>query len=125
MSLGQQNRQFRPVRAEAADERAIAGVNIRPQGVLSYCKGDTSEPVVEHAIGDALRLAAQNWGSRIALVDGSPTANPRLRWTFEELLEDAEQVARALLGLFAPGDHVAIWSPNCPEWVVLVQLSVV
>jgi fatty-acyl-CoA synthase len=24
-----------------------------------------------------------------------------------------------LLGRFAPGDHVAIWSPNCPEWVLL------
>ena len=93
----------------------MAVVNTRPQAVLSHCKGDTSEPVVEHAIGDALRLAAQKRGGRIALVDGSPTANPRRRWTFEQLLEDGEQVARALLGRFAPGDHVAIWSPNCPE----------
>ena len=97
----------------------MAVVNIRPQAVLSHCKGDISEPVVEHAIGDALRLAGQKWGGRIALVDGSPTANPRRRWTFEQLLEDAEQVARALLGRFAPGDHVAIWSPNCPEWALL------
>ena len=42
-------------------------------------------------------LAAQKWGGRIVLVDGSPTANPRRRWTFEQLLEDAEQVARALV----------------------------
>ena len=97
----------------------MAVVNTRPQAVLSHCKGDTSEPVVEHAIGDALRLAAQKWGGRIALVDGSPPANSRHRWTFEQLLEDAEQVAPALLGRFAPGDHVAIWSPNCPEWVLL------
>lgn len=31
----------------------------RPQAVLSHCKGDTSEPVIEYAIGEALRLAAQ------------------------------------------------------------------
>jgi hypothetical protein len=55
----------------------MAVVNTRPQAVLSYCKGDISEPVVEHAIGDALRLAGQKWGGRIALVDGSPTANHR------------------------------------------------
>jgi hypothetical protein len=40
----------------------MAVVNTRPQAVLSHCKGDTSEPVVEYAIGDALRLAAQKWG---------------------------------------------------------------
>ena len=59
MHLGQQIRQPRPVRTEAAEERATAVVNTRPQAVLSYSKGDTSEPVVEYAIGDALRLAAQ------------------------------------------------------------------
>ena len=31
----------------------MAVVNTRPQAVLSHCKGDTSEPVVEHAIGGA------------------------------------------------------------------------
>ena len=26
--------------------------------------------------------------------------------------------ARALLGRFAPGERVAIWAPNCPEWLL-------
>jgi fatty-acyl-CoA synthase len=41
---------------------------------------------------------------------------------FAELLADAEKVARALLQRFAPGEHVAIWSANRPEWV-LVELG--
>ncbi len=62
----------------------MAVVNTRPQAVLSHCKGDTSEPVVEHVIGGALRLAAQKWGGRIALVDGSPPCEPthKTTWRF-------------------------------------------
>ena len=62
--------------AAGAEERDMAVVNTRTQAVLSYCKRDTSEPVVERTIGDALRLAAQNWGGRMALVDGSPLLIP-------------------------------------------------
>src|SRR5204862_1187838 len=30
-----------------------------------------------------------------------------------------EAVARALLNRFDPGEHVAVWAPNIPEWVIL------
>ncbi len=36
-----------------------------------------------------------------------------------ELLDEAEQAARALLARFEPGDHVAVWAHNVPEWVIL------
>jgi fatty-acyl-CoA synthase len=32
---------------------------------------------------------------------------------------DAERVAQALLARFEPGEHVAVWAPNVPEWVLL------
>ena len=35
------------------------------------------------------------------------------------LLADVEAVARALLGRFAPGEKVAVWAPNIPEWILL------
>jgi acyl-CoA synthetase (AMP-forming)/AMP-acid ligase II len=35
------------------------------------------------------------------------------------LLEESECAARALLERFSPGDRVAIWANNVPEWVVL------
>ena len=28
-------------------------------------------------------------------------------------------MARALLGRFATGEHVAVWAANCPEWVLI------
>lgn len=86
---------------------------------LSYVPADTSEPILELSVGDALRRAAATWPDQIALVGGMPDPTARRRWNYAELLHDAEQVARALLARFSPGDHVAVWAPNCPEWVLL------
>ncbi|CCE08028.1 AMP-dependent synthetase and ligase [Bradyrhizobium sp. STM 3843] len=85
---------------------------------LSYQAADRSQPILDLAIGDVLRTAADSWPHRTALVDGSPHGR-RHRWTFTDLLRDAEAVARALLHRFAPGEHVAIWSANQPEWVLI------
>jgi fatty-acyl-CoA synthase len=35
------------------------------------------------------------------------------------LLAESERVAHALLTRFRPGEHVAIWAPNSPEWLLL------
>jgi fatty-acyl-CoA synthase len=85
---------------------------------LSYQAADCSERVLDLSIGDVLRNAASVWPDRMALVDGAPE-EPRRRWTFAELLRDAETVARALLQTFKPGEHVAIWATNQPEWVLI------
>ncbi|MBO4225749.1 AMP-binding protein [Bradyrhizobium neotropicale] len=83
---------------------------------LSYQAANRSEPILDLTIGDVLRSAAANWPDRVALVDGRPD---RRRWTFAELLHDAEAVAGALLDRFDPGEHMAIWAPNQPEWVLI------
>jgi fatty-acyl-CoA synthase len=62
---------------------------------------------------------ATAYGDRTALVAGMPDASARRRWTYTELLADAERVAQALLARFEPGEHVAVWAPNVPEWVLL------
>jgi len=54
---------------------------------------------------------------RIALVDGVPDADLRRRWTYRELQRRGEQIAAALFERFEPGDRVALWGPNSPEWV--------
>jgi fatty-acyl-CoA synthase len=54
-----------------------------------------------------------------ALVEGVPDPAARRRWTYSELLDQSETVARALLGRFAPGERVAVWANNLPEWVLL------
>ncbi|WP_423199029.1 MULTISPECIES: class I adenylate-forming enzyme family protein [unclassified Cupriavidus] len=74
--------------------------------------------IFDQTIGAALRMTARDHGLRTALIDGTP-GPPRQRWSYDDLLTACEQVARALLARFAPGEHVAVWSANCPEWILL------
>ena len=86
---------------------------------LSYERADRSESVLEISIGEALRSAATAWPSRIALIEGGLDKKARRQWTFEALLAEAEIVAHALLMRFRPGEHVAVWASNVPEWVLI------
>ena len=74
---------------------------------------------MEQTIGDALRAAAAEVPDRPAVVEGSPGPGPRRRLSYAELLGHAERVARALLARFRPGEHVAVWSGNSLEWILL------
>jgi acyl-CoA synthetase (AMP-forming)/AMP-acid ligase II len=85
----------------------------------SYWPADRSQPVLDLTVGDALRDAAAKAPHAIALVEGAVDPAARRRWSYAELLEASERAARALLGRFAPGDRVAVWASNIPEWVIL------
>ena len=75
----------------------------------------------ESTLGDLLRAGAAEHPDRLALVDADPDPARRRSWTFAELLTGAERVARALLARFQPGERVAVWAPNCAEWLLLQQ----
>jgi fatty-acyl-CoA synthase len=86
---------------------------------VSYASGISSEPLIGETIGGCLRRTARRSGDREALVD-VPSGR---RWTYRELDDEVDTLARALLGLgVGSGDRVGIWSPNRPEWV-LVQYA--
>jgi fatty-acyl-CoA synthase len=85
----------------------------------SYWEKDTSQPVVGTTVGPLLREAADAAPDRTALIAGVADPGARRRWTYAELLDESERAAAALLARFAPGDRVAVWAPNIPEWVVL------
>jgi fatty-acyl-CoA synthase len=85
----------------------------------SHWPADPSEPVLETTVGSVLRQAATRTPERTALVSYGLEPAQRRTWTFGELLRDAERTARALLRRFAPGEHVAVWSNNVPEWLLL------
>jgi fatty-acyl-CoA synthase len=87
-----------------------------PASPLSYETPDTREPILDTTVGDALRAATATWPDRPALIEGVTGRDARRRWTFSKALADAEKVARALSLRFQPGEHVAIWAANCPEW---------
>jgi acyl-CoA synthetase (AMP-forming)/AMP-acid ligase II len=57
--------------------------------------------------------AAASFGAREALVD------ERERLTFAQLDAQVARAGRALVASgIAPGDRIAIWAPNCTEWVI-------
>lgn len=93
----------------------------------SYWPADTSAPILSMTAGDALRRAAGTAGERTALVEVVPAGMSSLtgsaatdrRWTYAELLADAEACAHWLLSRFRPGEHVCLWAPNVPEWVII------
>ena len=84
----------------------------------AYWPADRSEPVLDQTIGEALREAASRYGSRTALIDGA-LERGRRQWSFNDLLKAAERAARSLLTQFTPGEQVAVWAANSPEWVFL------
>jgi acyl-CoA synthetase (AMP-forming)/AMP-acid ligase II len=79
----------------------------------------TAAGLRETTIGSVLRDAAGRAPDATALIDGDPDRRGRRRWTFAELLADAERAARALLTRFTPGERVAVWAANSPEWIIL------
>jgi fatty-acyl-CoA synthase len=85
----------------------------------SYWKATDELAVEELTVGSMLRRAAGEHPDRTALVGGVHAPDARRRWTYAELLAEAERCARALLTRFAPGDRVAVYAPNIPEWVIL------
>jgi fatty-acyl-CoA synthase len=85
----------------------------------SYWPADDSTELRPTTVGSVLREAAERFGGRTALVEGIEDSSERRRWTFEQILADAELAAGALLERFEPDERVAVWAPNIPEWVLL------
>lgn len=77
----------------------------------------TDAPWVEGlTVGQALRELARRHGDAEALV----LPQHDFRATYAELDARVDEAARGLLALGAEvGDHVAVWSTNRPEWVLL------
>jgi len=64
-------------------------------------------------IAAAVTDAVDRGGDREALVDGA------VSWTWNDLGREVDRAAKAYLAAgIEIGDRVAIWAPNCAEWVV-------
>jgi fatty-acyl-CoA synthase len=85
----------------------------------SYVHGASDTPLSGETIGQCLDRLAAIHPNRDALI----SRHQRLRYTYAQLREAVEAVARALLALdVAKGDRVGIWSSNVAEWT-LVQYA--
>ncbi|MGD9752378.1 MAG: AMP-binding protein, partial [Acidimicrobiia bacterium] len=89
-----------------------------PPLTTSHRPAADGPPLDEVPLGALLRRVAVAVPERTALVDGQADPAARRRWTYAQVLEEADAVARALAARFQPGEHVAIWAPNRPEWVL-------
>ena len=86
---------------------------------VSHAFGADHPPVREQTLGDALSWAAQTVPDRLALIAGTADPSARRSWTYAELYTQCERTARALSTLFKPGERVAVWAQNLPEWVMM------
>src|SRR5580765_3368554 len=84
----------------------------------SYFPAQDDDAVQETTVADVLRAAAADSGGLESLIEVRSDGSIGRRWTYAALLADAERLADALLARFQPGERVAIWSANTPEWVI-------
>src|SRR6476469_635192 len=76
----------------------------------------TPPPYRDVTVGRLLTLLADALPGREALV----YSHAGERWTFRALDDEARLIARGLIGRgLKPGDRVAVWATNVPEWIVL------
>ena len=86
---------------------------------LSHAQGPAEPPLRDLTLGDLLAWAADSVPERLALVTGTADPADARRWTYAELYHQALRTARALSTRFQPGERIAIWAPNRPEWLML------
>ena len=85
----------------------------------SYDAGPTEIPILEETIGANFERTAAAHPHVDALVE---VATGR-RWTYSELDDEINTVARGLMAAgLAAGDRIGTWAPNGAEWV-LVQFA--
>jgi fatty-acyl-CoA synthase len=85
----------------------------------SYFPAQDEDKVLDTTVASILRERAARSPDAEALVECDMEGILRRRWTFVELLADAETLARALLSRYRPGERIAVWAPNIPEWVII------
>jgi fatty-acyl-CoA synthase len=87
-----------------------------PSMLSSYASGTSTVPLLGETIGACFERAVGAFGQREALV----SCHQNLRFTYSELNEAVDLVARGLLAKgYEPGDRVGIWSPNYAEWAIV------
>jgi fatty-acyl-CoA synthase len=78
------------------------------------------DDVVEEAtVPSILFAAAEDSPGDPALSEALVSGAIGRRWTYRQLLTDVERLAASLATHFAPGERIAVWAPNIPEWTIL------
>ncbi|MFF4077780.1 class I adenylate-forming enzyme family protein [Streptomyces sp. NPDC001777] len=84
----------------------------------SHWPADTSGPLTGHTVGSLLREVAAARPDRVALVAVPEEGEPR-RWSYAELLGEAERIAAGIGERVPVGGRVALWAPNSGQWPIV------
>ena len=87
--------------------------------ILSHSRADADAPVHDSTVGSILMAAAAECPGETAVIAWGLGADERRTWTYDEFKREAIRTAGALLARFRPGEHVAVYAPNLPEWLLL------
>lgn len=85
---------------------------------MSYFPAEAAEPLWDMTVPDLMLWNAKDFPDRLALVEGVADPKLRRRWTYKQLVDEAQAMARGLLRHFQPGDKVGMLAPETPEWVL-------
>ena len=84
--------------------------------LTTFSLGDNEDPrgdLVWGTIPGLVTWAGERFGEEEAIADGD------VRLSFADLATKVDDVAAGMLAMgLEPGDRVAIWAPNCVEWVL-------
>jgi fatty-acyl-CoA synthase len=87
----------------------------RSTAAMSYVHGATDKPLLGDTIGNAFDRTVAIFGERPGLY----VRQQNIRWNYRELGGQIDEFAAGLVALgLLPGERIAIWAPNCAEWVV-------
>ena len=91
------------------------------QGSLAVWEAETEGlELLAITIGDMLDKQAERYAEREAIVYHYQELGLELSWTYRQYRDEANRLAKGLLALgIEHGEHVAVWAPNLPEWILL------
>jgi fatty-acyl-CoA synthase len=82
----------------------------------SYAHGAADTPL----LGETIGANFEHTVARFPDADAVVSRHQGVRFTYAELNEGVDRLARALMAAgLEPGDRLGIWSPNCVEWLML------
>ena len=91
----------------------------RVQLTESWFPAQGDDVLFDTTVGGILREKASKAPDAEALVEANMEGAIGRRWTYAQLLSESEALARALLSRYRPGERIAVWAPNIPEWVII------
>ncbi|MFD4317064.1 class I adenylate-forming enzyme family protein [Streptomyces sp. NPDC058548] len=109
--------------APRTDTPHVGVPHIETPLVESLRLADTEAPLSDHTVGSLLREVAAGRPDAPALESVPDDGGAPRRWTYAELLAEAESVAGGLRERVGLGARVALWAPNVPEWPIVAYAA--